>query len=250
MVLHVKHKSSDRESLVQYTVKINNLSTHVTESELRDICKGFETVSSVKVNPGYAYINFLDNEDAQNATDYLNGLDLWGSKIKAKLVDQNTTNNYPFVHQSVSTTPTPAPHSSIYIPDTPSHTPSAHPSSKIKPKLVHQNTTKYYPFVHHLVGISPTPIPHSSPYKPPTPPYYGYQPNSPHKQHTSTHSSISSTVKISIFGDGLTTADLVGYFSKFGIIEGTPAIIQGSPNYAYINYHSESKHQMLVGRRK
>ena len=190
IVLHVKHKSSDKESLVQYTVKINNLSPHVTESELRDICEGFGTVSSVKVNPGYAYINFLDNEEAQNAIDYLNGLDLWGSKIKAKLVHQDTTKNYPFVHQSV--------------------------------------------------GISPTPIPHSSTYKPPTP-SYGYKPYSPHKQpimHTSTHSSISSAVKISIFGDGLTTTDLVGYFSQFGTIKGTPAIIQGSPNYAYINYDS------------
>ena len=162
-------------------MKINNLSTHATESELRDICGRFGIVSSVKVNSGFTYINFLDNEDAQSAANHLNGLDLAGSIMKAKLHHQNTQTNYPPVYQHFPIPP-----------------PKSVPS-------------------HYSCIPSKQPIDVSFP---------------------SIHSSSSSTVKISIFGEGLTTVDLVGYFSQFGTIKGTPAILRGSPNYAYINYHS------------
>ena len=183
-VLRVKRKSSDRESVVQYTVKINNLSTHATESELRDICGRFGIVSSVKVNPGFAYINFLDNEDAQSAANHLNGLDLAGSIMKAKVHHQNTQTNYPPVYQHF---PIPPP----------------------------QSVPSHYSCIPSYLPKQPIDV-----------------------SFPSTHSSSSSTVKISIFGEGLTTVDLVGYFSQFGTIKGTPAILRGSPNYAYINYHS------------
>ena len=72
----------------QFSVKINHLPQSVKEEELHDICSNIGIVTSVKVNNGYAYVNFSDLESAQNATRYLNKGKFNGRTVTAKIHGQ------------------------------------------------------------------------------------------------------------------------------------------------------------------
>ncbi len=68
------------------TVKILCLPSNVNEGELRRLCSRYEkAITSVKVNPGFAYVNFSDLKSAQNAIACLDKTELRGQTLSAKV---------------------------------------------------------------------------------------------------------------------------------------------------------------------
>ena len=84
----IKGAPNTTQPASQFSVKINHLPQSVKEEELHDICSNIGIVTSVKVNNGYAYVNFSDLESAQNATRYLNKVKFKGQTVTAKIQGQ------------------------------------------------------------------------------------------------------------------------------------------------------------------
>lgn len=68
-----------------YGVKVTNLSSMTTKEHLVTLACPHGRVASIFVKTGYAYINFLDEEDAGNAASALDGLQFAGSAIRAQV---------------------------------------------------------------------------------------------------------------------------------------------------------------------
>ena len=237
-------ESSTRVPLTQHTLKVNNLSDVVDEDELEDICSQFDGFQSVKVNPGYAYINFTNRESAQEAMEYMNKLNLGGQEIIVKFHQPEL--------QSVPSRPPPIPYQqpfqplslpsqrlpvSFQHPPVPSQCPPAPFQFHRPPVLPHKN-----PVTGQLSG----PVPHHSSAMrrslPSSPVCVtsGYcVPRMVHPQYsppTTVSSSTTCTIKATINGNGITSKDLEHYFGQFGEIVRKPNIHIGTPNFAYINF--------------
>ena len=231
-----KGDTQKQEQHSSYAVKINGVSSSVSEEELQSICSRHGNLTSIKMNPGYAYANFSSLESAQSAIQYLNRLELGGVKVKAKLKDQGdqtqvsrTSESWVFMVEqgtnNVRRNPQPPPHSSMYVQSHPYSPRGMNPQSFRQLRMAEYHSARQ-PFLDSRVPNSHC------------------QPLNMHPQPTTqlsfkpTQACSTATVKVEIEGNGVTGEDLLAYFSGFGKVLSKPVVHQGSPNYAYINYES------------
>ena len=73
------------------------------------------------------------------------------------------------------------------------------------------------------------------------PPKSSCHPPSPVTQSSYSSETQTSTIKVKINGNGITGEDLMRYFSQFGSVLQVPDIMQGSPDYAYVNFKSSEE---------
>ena len=181
--IRAKIKGAPSNGPTYFTVKINHLSSRVGEEELESICSKFGHLESIKVNKGFAYVNFSSPASAENAIEYLNKVQLGGQTVSAIMhnkeerlsLQSSTRVNYP------------------------------------KPQ------PKYYFQPNHQPQSAIVPL---------------------HTAATLPSQFASATIKVELNDNhGLNGKDLYDYFNgKFGNVEGTPIIHDGSPDYAYVNF--------------
>lgn len=66
-------------------------------------------------------------------------------------------------------------------------------------------------------------------------------PPSPVTQSSHSSETQTSAIKVKVIGNGITGEDLMRYFSRFGSVLQVPDIMQGSPDYAYVNFKSSEE---------
>ena len=159
----------------QYTLKVTNLSPHVTQEEMKHTCCSYSDYQSVKVNEGYAYVNFSSLRGAERAMESLKKVEFYGQWLIVQSQIKQSTNQ-----------------------------------SKPRSDYGH-------PPCHSLIT-----------------PHHGSSPRtvSPQAQQVET----STVVKVTLSGHGVTGEALEEYFSQFGEVLQTPAIMPGNPDYAYVNF--------------
>ena len=232
----------------QYTLKVNNLSDSVDESDLEDICSEFDGFQSVKVNSGYAYVNFTNRESAQEAMEHMNKLNLGGQEVIVKFHQPEL--------QAVPSRPPPPPHQRPFQPRSlPSQCPPIPFQRPPMPSQFPPIPSQYppAPFQHPVKCHPPTlrfqrpPVPShkyavTDQFSGPVPHHYPAVRNSmPHVVHPqyfppTVSSSTTCTIKATINGNEITSKDLEHYFGQFGEIVQKPSIYIGNPNFAYINF--------------
>lgn len=202
---------SKRES--QYTLKVVNIAASVEEQELELICKKFGDVR-VKINPGsdgnYAYLNFSDQQGADRAYKYLNGLDLGSGRLKVKWHSRPPERPPPV--QQCQSGLAGAGMSLPGIKQVSSVTSRRYTLSSSSPSRTDPFPPVMSPDQRHSLGLSPL-----SPTQP-----------------------LSSTVKVNIHGKGITPQNLHDIFSRNGVV-GPIIIRQGAPDFAYINFSAPSE---------
>ena len=217
--LRVVIKGSGMESQPQHTLKVTYLPASVDEEHLTSFCERFGEVASVKINKkvtgNYAYVNFSDLREAERAKEYLNNeLSLCGQQVKASWHPQPSTLTY--------------------------HPPAANFYSS---SVASQSGTLSWPGCEATSSAMPTsqhPVPFHPGVQSPVPFYPRVQ--SPVPFHPG--AVPSPTIKVCIHGTGITANELMGLFSQYGEIVGSPKIHCGSPDYAYINFSSSSAANM------
>ena len=84
-IVRAKAKGSSSQPMTFFTVKMNHLSQNVSEEEIKLICSRFGNLTSIKLNQGYGYVNFSDQQSAQSAAEFLDRNFLCGQQIRAKM---------------------------------------------------------------------------------------------------------------------------------------------------------------------
>lgn len=233
-------------SVEQHTIKITNLSRMVTQEEMETVCRAYLDYQSLKVNVGYAFVNFVSRNGAERAMEHLKSLSFYGQPLLVKFhYTSSSPSSSPCQNEILSSFPHssvrgPPPHKSsvpwrprVYISRPPG--PRAHISCPPGPR------------VH--ISCPPGP-PHSlMHYGHPPPVYSGYPPYRlpsplPGNYPGSTFSpqlGASTNLKVTIKSPGISSEDLEGYFSQFGEVLRTPTIKSGSPDFAYVNFKTNQE---------
>ena len=84
-IVRAKAKGSSSQPMTFFTVKMNHLSQNVSEEEIKLICSRFGNLTSIKLNQGYGYVNFSDQQSAQSAAEFLDKKCFCGQQIRAKM---------------------------------------------------------------------------------------------------------------------------------------------------------------------
>uniref|UniRef100_A0A1X7UL11 Poly [ADP-ribose] polymerase n=1 Tax=Amphimedon queenslandica TaxID=400682 RepID=A0A1X7UL11_AMPQE len=166
----------------QYTLKVTNLSLHVTQKEMEHTCCSYSDYQSLKVNKGHAYVNFLSLRGAERAMESLRKVEFYGQCPKVNLKES---------------------------------------SIQSQPHSDYKKTTSSIPHCRSVITHHHGSSPHTV---------------SPQAQQVET-----STVKVTLSGRGVTGEALEEYFSQFGDVLQTPAIIPGKPDYAYVKFESSEE---------
>ena len=214
--------SCSSPSSKKYTVKVTNLSKHTTENMLEGIfCFSSEVTAKVNQTDGvfnYAYVNYDNPSDAEQAVKQVNGSRIDGNIVKVRL------------HSSgEDTVRSPSSYESPFSPTRP---------WSIPPRARFQSLSGFYssPTSPSLSSVKPSSVP-TSPFQLqfPKEAYMSQRP-SPSQAFTPTDLQ-SKSVKVCIHGD-LTGEDIEEIFSQFGKISEKPIVRPGEPKYAYVNFHS------------
>ena len=84
-IVRAKAKGSSSQSTIYFTVKLNHLPHNLNEEEIKQICSRFDNLTSIKLNEGYGYVNFSDQQSAQSAAEFLDKKCFCGQHIRAKM---------------------------------------------------------------------------------------------------------------------------------------------------------------------
>uniref|UniRef100_A0A1X7SX17 Poly [ADP-ribose] polymerase n=1 Tax=Amphimedon queenslandica TaxID=400682 RepID=A0A1X7SX17_AMPQE len=249
-----KWKDNNTPIEEQYTLKVTKLSSHVTREEMEHVCCSYSDYQSLKVNEGYAYVNFSSLEGAERAMEFLKNVKFDGQCPDVKLQDRNSQqSNFQSLTCSDSRPNIP--------PIPPRFTPHLlllfflHLLSLGLPNDCRQGESDlrdYFPLCPITpVHLPPRPIPPVHLPPPPLPPFHLPPPASIHSSLPNAsvpsfpeHSSLqgkSPTVKVTLGSGRITGEALEGYFSQFGKVLQTPVIISGNPDYAYVNFESSEE---------
>ena len=73
----------------QYTLKVTGLSPKVSQEEMEVVCRSYSDYQSLKVNNGYAFVNFSSHEGAMRAMEHLKKCQFYGQCPLVKMQDKN-----------------------------------------------------------------------------------------------------------------------------------------------------------------
>ncbi|XP_019862434.1 PREDICTED: polyadenylate-binding protein 4-like [Amphimedon queenslandica] len=225
---------------VQHTLKVTNLSLNVTQEEMEDVCRSYTDYQSLKVNKGYAYVNFSSLQGAATAMEFLKKVKFYGQCPIVKLQDKDSIQVSPNPPQIQAYTFSP----SFTHPPAHSPLPSASPDGCIP-----LPTQTHIPPLARVFPRVPLSAPHSHAF--PFPVCHSSQAQLSHNRKSTAQSSTgeSSTIKATFGSSGITGEVLEAYFCQFGKVLKT-AIISGNPDYAYVNLSQVKKQRLPVPQKR
>ena len=73
----------------QHTLKVTNLASNVTQEEMEGICRRYSDYHSLKVNAGYAFVNFFSYKGAMRAMEHLKTFQFSGQCPTVRMHSKN-----------------------------------------------------------------------------------------------------------------------------------------------------------------
>lgn len=180
----------------QHTLKVTNLSLNVTQEEMEDVCRSYTDYQNLKVNKGFAYVNFSSLEGATTAMEFLKKVKFYGQCPIVKLHDKD----------SIQVSPTPQVQPFTFTPSF-THPPARNPlPSALSPDgRIPLPTQAHIPPLVRVFPHAPLSAPHS--HASPCPVYHLPQAQHSHNKKSTAQSSCtgeSSTVKVTFGSSGIT----------------------------------------------